>query len=250
MAAVKILSVRRKAAQKFWAPQQDHRPLRNRIMGCVGEGLCPARGRPQGSPLRKRYKGCGEESPSHGFAVPAPFRQGGRGDGGCGCPCCGAQNFCAALRRTLKILTAATRSPRFFCHRQRSVRSPHRPAVPATKLSVGAGFSCPPLCQPTDSHCRGRQSEHFLEIASLHPPLAALRRFPRPVLTGKPCPARPPHTAVLRFSPARGRCSTITAQSSPSPLRHRDSSNISAASSRASVPVKPASRFSSHSSQL
>ena len=29
VAAVKILSVRRKAAQKFWAPQQDHRPLRN-----------------------------------------------------------------------------------------------------------------------------------------------------------------------------------------------------------------------------
>ena len=29
---------------------------------------------------------CGEESPSHGFAVPAPFRQGGQGDGGCGLP--------------------------------------------------------------------------------------------------------------------------------------------------------------------
>ena len=56
VAAVKISSVRRKAAQKFWAPQQDHRPLRNRIMGCVGEGLCPSRGRPQGSPLRKRNK--------------------------------------------------------------------------------------------------------------------------------------------------------------------------------------------------
>ena len=28
VAAVKILSVRRKAAQKFWAPQQGHRPLR------------------------------------------------------------------------------------------------------------------------------------------------------------------------------------------------------------------------------
>ena len=26
------------------------------------------------------YKRCGEESPSHGFAVPAPFRQGGRGE--------------------------------------------------------------------------------------------------------------------------------------------------------------------------
>ena len=29
VAAVKISSVRRKAARKFWAPQQDHRPLRN-----------------------------------------------------------------------------------------------------------------------------------------------------------------------------------------------------------------------------
>ena len=29
VAAVKILSVRRKAAQKFWEPQQDHRPLRS-----------------------------------------------------------------------------------------------------------------------------------------------------------------------------------------------------------------------------
>ena len=30
--------------------------------------------------------GAGKESPSHGFAVPAPFRQGGLGDGGCGLP--------------------------------------------------------------------------------------------------------------------------------------------------------------------
>ena len=29
---------------------------------------------------------CGEESPSHGFAVPAPFRQGGHGDGGTDIP--------------------------------------------------------------------------------------------------------------------------------------------------------------------
>ena len=36
VAAVKISSVRRKAAQKFWAPQQDHRPLRKRILWCVG----------------------------------------------------------------------------------------------------------------------------------------------------------------------------------------------------------------------
>ena len=48
--------------------------------------------------------------------------------GGYGCPCCGAQNFRAALRRPLKILTAATRSSRFLCHRQRSIRSPHQSA--------------------------------------------------------------------------------------------------------------------------
>ena len=100
-------------------------------------------GRPQGSPLRRITRGRGTAGrcrhrplrrfdkkvsawnpPSRGFAVTAPFRQGGQGDGGCGCPCCGAQNFCAALRRTLEILTAATLSPRFFCHWQRSVRSP------------------------------------------------------------------------------------------------------------------------------
>ena len=57
------------------------------------------------------------------------------GDGGCGCPCCGAQNFCAALRQTLEILTAATHSPRFLCHWQRSVRSPRaRCALAMTHL--------------------------------------------------------------------------------------------------------------------
>ena len=31
-------------------------------------------------------RGVGKESPSHGFAVPAPFRQGCQGGGGCGLP--------------------------------------------------------------------------------------------------------------------------------------------------------------------
>ena len=39
------------------------------------------------------------------------------------------------------------------------------------------GDSCPPSCQPAGWHCYARQPGHFLEIASLHPPLAALRRF-------------------------------------------------------------------------
>ena len=44
--------------------------------------------------------------------------------------------------------------------------------------TVGGG-DCPPSCQPTDGHCRARQSGRFLEIGSLLSPLAALRRFPR-----------------------------------------------------------------------
>ena len=100
VAAVKIFSVRRKAAQKFWAPQQGHRPLRKRISGGVGKGL-----------------------------------------------------------------------------------------------------SCPPLCQPTDGHCRARQSGHFLETGSLHPPLAALRRFPLPRATARVAP-----TEGLPIGFRRGRC--------------------------------------------
>ena len=46
-------------------------------------------------------------------------------------------------------------------------------------VSVGRG-DCPPSCQPVSAHCRGRQSGHFLETASLLPPPAARRRFPRP----------------------------------------------------------------------
>ena len=53
---------------------------------------------------------------------------------------------------------------------------------------VGEGLSCPPLCQPTDGHCRARQSGHFLETGSLPPPPAALRRFPRPRATARVAP--------------------------------------------------------------
>ena len=57
-----------------------HRPLRreNRNSSVIGRGRTP--------PLRRATRGAEEESPSHGFAVPAPFRQGGHGDGGCGLP--------------------------------------------------------------------------------------------------------------------------------------------------------------------
>ena len=87
------------------------------------------------------------------WAVAAPYDpNGGRCGGGYGCPCCGAQNFRAALRRPLKILTAATRSSRFLCHRQRSIRSPHQCAhrfamtILGSAVHVGGGTHG---CRPT-----------------------------------------------------------------------------------------------------
>ena len=130
VAAVKISSVRRKAAQKFWAPQQGHRPLRKRYKECDAVRNPPVTASPCQPPLGKGaegtgdadchdqfanwsrndmafYRGCrarpvredrgvrpyggvtrdaGKESPSHGFAVPALFRQGAIKDEGCGLP--------------------------------------------------------------------------------------------------------------------------------------------------------------------
>ena len=59
VAAVKILSVRRKAAQKFWAPQQDHRPLR-RFGKKVPAWNPPVTASPCQPPLGKGAEGTGD----------------------------------------------------------------------------------------------------------------------------------------------------------------------------------------------
>ena len=69
-----------------------------------------------------------------------------------------------------------------------SGRCRHRPLRKRILWCVGEGLSCPPSCQPTDGHCRTRQSGHFLETGLLHPPLAALRRFPLPRATARVAP--------------------------------------------------------------
>ena len=55
-------------------------------------------------------------------------------------------------------------------------------ALPRNRLASSAtggasAILCPPSCQPVGRHCHARRPGHFLEIASLHPPQAALRRF-------------------------------------------------------------------------
>ena len=82
-----------------------------------------------------------------------------------------------------------------------SGRCRHRPLRKRISGCVGEGLSCPPSCQPTDGHCRARQSGHFLETGSLHPPLAALRRFPLPRTTARVAP-----TEGLPLGFRRGRC--------------------------------------------
>ena len=64
-----------------------HRPLRKRIMGCVGEGLCPARGRPQGSPLRRGYKECDavRNPPVTASPCQPPLGKGAEGTGDADC---------------------------------------------------------------------------------------------------------------------------------------------------------------------
>ena len=53
VAAVKILSDSRKAAKKFWAPQQGHRPLRKRYKECDAERNPPVTASPCQPPLGK-----------------------------------------------------------------------------------------------------------------------------------------------------------------------------------------------------
>ena len=124
----------------------------------------------------------------------------------------------------------SSKSPRFIRHRRRfgdfpaEGNGPHL-ALPLGELSPkvteracrGFGDSCPPSCQPVGWHCYARQPGHFLEIASLHPPLAALRRFlPTVVPAGWLALSCPPAGALPRnrlASSATGGASAI------SPLR-------------------------------
>ena len=60
VAAVKIFGVRRKAAQKFWAPQQGHRPLRKRYKECDAVRNPPVTASPCQPPLGKGAMGTGD----------------------------------------------------------------------------------------------------------------------------------------------------------------------------------------------
>ena len=129
--------------------------------------------------------------------------------------------LCAYLRDALCACAGCPNGGTFCIYR--AWRCGHRPLRNSIgKRSVGAG-GCPPLCQPTDRRCRACQSGHFLEIALLLPPLAALRRFPR-----RPAPGRitcgtfvgraalsPPPDNRRTHGRARGPCPTRYCVSRP-----------------------------------
>ena len=97
-------SVTRGAEER--AGRRGRRPLRTHYWWCVGEGLCPSRGRPQGSPLRVGYKGCGTEMYPPVTASPCqpPLGKGalGTGDGLPRVPCAPAmteaERTCVSFR--------------------------------------------------------------------------------------------------------------------------------------------------------
>ena len=99
--------------------------------------------------------------------------------------------FAELIKKARGVHQTAPRFPLF----PRNERCPHRPVRIAP---VGVG-DCPPSCHPIPACCRSRQSGHFLEIASLLPPLAALRRFPRRPAHRTPlktCHCEPARTSV------------------------------------------------------
>ena len=119
------------------------------------------------------YRMCGAGGGTHGSRPTTVFV-------GLACPA-GSAVRCRRADRGVRPYGSATRG----AMGGRPQGSPLRKRI---LRCVGEGLSCPPLCRPTDGHCRARQSGHFLETGSLHPPLAALRRFPRPRATARVAP--------------------------------------------------------------
>ena len=71
------------AAVRGRAGRPGGRPLRKRILWCVGEGLCPSRGRGRTPPLRKGCKRCGTKRNPPVTALPCqpPLGKGAEGTG-------------------------------------------------------------------------------------------------------------------------------------------------------------------------
>ena len=96
------------------------------------------------------------------------------------------------------------------CQGRGSEFEPRRPlqkeAPPIRVVFFSRALRRSPSCQPAPSRCRGRQSGHFLETASLHPPQAALRRFPRRPRAGDRKRKRNPTKVSLAHSPFLAVC--------------------------------------------
>ena len=75
-----------------------------------------------------------------------------------------------------------------------------------------------PSCQPADSGYRRRQPGHFLESASLHPPQAALRCFPRRPLQKE--------TPSVRMGYSFLECAAATENSLPRPARSASNQEV------------------------
>ena len=173
VAAVKILSVRRKAAQKFWAPQQGHRPLRKRYKECDAERNPPVTASPCQPPLGKGAMGTGVRiataSVRTGLAMTLAFHEGA---------VCGGAHGPRPTRAFARIAGGQGRSPLRRC---------------VTKKCVGEGL-CPsrgrgrtPPLRKRNKRCNGRATARVAPTKALQGVRRGERNSP-----GTASPCQPP----------------------------------------------------------
>ena len=159
------------------------------ILGCVGEGLCPSRGRGRTPPLRKRYKRCNGRATAR--VAPTDALQGVR---------CGGPMWASAPTECLPIGFRRGRRPR-------------RPALPRARCSIAMtgglhGVRCVILGCVGEGLCpsRGRGSTPPLRMDfgecpyTISPKRAQVllsvifmsRYWPRADLSPTRCTRRPP----------------------------------------------------------
>ena len=103
------------------------------------------------------------------------------------------------------------------CQGRGSEFEPRRPLQKSPPNRVVIFFACssavPSLRQPSGGHIRVRQTGHCLESGLLHPPQAALRRFPR-----RPLQKR--HPTGWRFLRTPRLVQPSSRQPIPTPIQH------------------------------
>ena len=169
------------------------------FLWCVGEGLCPSRRRPQGSPLRRGYKRCGAKRNPPVTALPCqpPLGKGAEGTGEADC-----HSQCAHWLRNDREFymgcggisggrTGAS-APTEMSEHLRRAAYPH--AAVMVRWLTGGGLRA---ARPTEAYFAVRRG------GALPLPRATARIAPTEALQEVRCGERTPQSRLRRTSPFR-----------------------------------------------